>query len=373
MIELQSYQTLQQEITERIREDRGLLEQIRAEIRPLKSGVRSIQPRTSTSISLVATDGGNNKLQFDPFLVQLIRVVDSSNNEYCLEAITPTTNITQLSEKQWAADGTPRTALGKMMAYLGVRHLAHLSQMIRTTNNTDTISASWVQSYREMVEWATLFSLIREKDFGSDTLIVFDGLLRSKQFADGLFARYLDGLNEGIERHRKQRRKVYLVGIAKHSQALTRYRLAMALEHILVTNYPAYVDIPLDIEKKAYIDTKWPFGNEQTGPFLGGKMFFVKFGSGPRDPIWPVDIYLPQVADAQIVLGYLLADAINGFPVPFYPQCLQQAHEHAALIDFDLDMLQDHIFEGIRDTLGHEAPVLDTFRLQDADPSRQRY
>src|SRR5438067_12127908 len=83
MIEPESHERLRREISERIRDDQGLLEALRAEIRPLRQQVQRIQPRTTTSISLVGADGGNNSLQFDPFLVQLVRVVDSSNNEYC--------------------------------------------------------------------------------------------------------------------------------------------------------------------------------------------------------------------------------------------------------------------------------------------------
>lgn len=97
MIEPESHEKLRREISERIRADKALLEGLRDEIRPLRAAVRRIQPRSTTSISLVGADGGNNSLQFDPFLVQLIRVVDSSNNEYCLEAITPTTDVRRLS------------------------------------------------------------------------------------------------------------------------------------------------------------------------------------------------------------------------------------------------------------------------------------
>jgi hypothetical protein len=68
-----------------------------------------------------------------------------------------------------------------------------------------------------------------------------------------------------------------------------------------------------------------------------------------------------------------LADALNGFPVPFYPLCLQRAHENAALIDFDCCLLQDHILDSIRQLLGVEAIDLDTFRLQDLDPAQVRY
>jgi hypothetical protein len=84
-------------------------------------------------------------------------------------------------------------------------------------------------------------------------------------------------------------------------------------------------------------------------------------------------VFLPQRGEAQAVLGYLLADAIDGFPVPLYPRCLQKAHENAALVDFDFDVLQDQIFAGIREVLGGEGPVLDAFRLQDLNVSQRRY
>ena len=118
MIDPQSQAELKREITERMIVDRALLDQLRDEIRPLRAQVRRVQPHTTTSISLVGTDGGNNRLEFDPFLVQLVRVVDSSNNEYCLEAITPTTSVSELSRKQFDKEGNPRTALGEVMAYI---------------------------------------------------------------------------------------------------------------------------------------------------------------------------------------------------------------------------------------------------------------
>ncbi len=102
-------------------------------------------------------------------------------------------------------------------------------------------------------------------------------------------------------------------------------------------------------------------------------MFFVKFGSGTRDPIWPIDIFLDQVGEAPAILGCMLADAINGFPVPFYPRCLQKAHENAALVDFDFDILQDDVYAGLRAMLGNDAALLDVFRLQEADPAQRRY
>lgn len=367
----QSYIQLKQEIADRITADSVLLEQIRNEIRPLRSEVRRIFPRTTTAISLVAADGGNNSLRFDPFLVHVVRIVDSSNREYCLEAITPTTSISRLSERQFDTDGSPRTRLGEMMKYLGVKDLTELSPMIRSDSDDQATSLDWIKAYRELVEWAALFSIIRQQDFGSDILIVRDGLLRSKVFAGNLFNRYLRGIQESIEAQRlKNRRRIYLVSVAKQSQVLTRYRLAMALEDILTTHYPAYLPIPRATEMNAYTWSEYATREDR---FVGGKMFFVKFGSNPRDPIWPVDIFLPQESEAAQILGYMLSDANNGFPIPLYPQCLQKAHENAALVDFDFDIFQNYIFDGIRQVLGERASVLDIFRLQDSDPAQRRY
>lgn len=372
--------SLHEEIAASLRADRALLDTLRAEIRPLRDQMRQLNPRTTTSISLVGTDGGNNQVRFDPFLVHIVRVVDSSANQHCLDVITPTTSVAALAARQFHPDGTPQTPLGRLMAYLGVRTLPQLSQMIRANEDGRPVSPSWVKSYRELVEWAILFSVVREKDFGTDTLIVYDGLLRARAFAGNLFQRTIQGIAEGIQlQQQRHRRRLFLAGVAKHSKVLDRYRLAMALEGVLTTNYPAFVEIPREIEEQAYLNEEYARGDDrelepgQLNRYVGGKMFFVKFGSGPRDPIWPIDIAVSQLSEAPSILGAMYADAVNGFPVPFYPRCLQQAHAHAALVDFDADIIQDYIFDGIRTMLAEDAPALDMFRLQELDPARRRY
>ena len=97
----------------------------------------------------------------------------------------------------------------------------------------------------------------------------------------------------------------------------------MALEDVLTTDYAAYVEVPRDLEEKAYVWSEYARGDDreleggEVNKFVGGKMFFVKFGVGKRDPIWPVDIFLPQRAEAQMILACMLSDAMGGFPVPF--------------------------------------------------------
>lgn len=263
MIDPASQAQLKEAIADCIGTDQGVLDALREEIRPLKRATRRIQPRATTSISLVGTDGGNNQIQFDPFLIQLVRVVDSSNNEYCLEAVSPTTPIQKLNQRQFAADGSARTALGEMMAFLGEGTLPSLSHMIRPTDKGKPVSPSWVQVYRELVEWAILFAILK-KDFGTDTLIVCDGLLRSKVFAKDLFQRLLQGMKDRIDAQwSKSRRWVHLAGVAKHSKVLSWHRLAMALEGVLQTDYPAYVEVPREVEEKAYVWSEFARGDDR--------------------------------------------------------------------------------------------------------------
>src|SRR6202008_4793968 len=101
--------------------------------------------------------------------------------------------------------------------------------------------------------------------------------------------------------------------------------------------------VPRELERKAYIWQEWARGQEETGAegelskFNAGDMYFVWFGKGATDPIWVVDLFTPQAASHQEIFGYLLADAIDGFPIPFYPHCLQRADAFAQARGFGLD------------------------------------
>jgi hypothetical protein len=63
MLDPKNQNDLKDAIGECIGADGSILDALRSKIRPLKSLVRRIQPRATTSISLVGTDGGNNQLQ----------------------------------------------------------------------------------------------------------------------------------------------------------------------------------------------------------------------------------------------------------------------------------------------------------------------
>ena len=376
--------SLQKAVAERTKQDVPLLEKLRAEVRALRSAVRSIKPRSTTATSLVASDGGNNKIAFDPFYIQLIRVVDSYGKQLLLDVVSPSTDTDELSARQFSVNGKPKTALGRMMSDLGVGSLHSLSHMVpdgkTCREHPEKVSPSWVLVYRDLCEWAVLYDRICYHSFATDTLLVRDGLLRSKVFRGERFIEWKEKVTAAIARIRKDdKRRLFLVGVAKHSKVLSRYQLAMALEDTFISGEPKYMEIPRELEAKAYVWPEYARGAEEGQPegeapkFVAGKLYLVRFGARGGDPIWAVDIFEPQSDLCAEVFGYLLSDAIDGFPVPLYPRCLQKAHEHAEVVGFDMDLLQEEIFRSVRDMLppGKQG-LLDAFRLN-PDPSGRRY
>lgn len=366
--------------------DKWLLDGLRAEVRALSANVRPIRRRTTTSVSLVASDGGNNKLVFDPFHVQLVRVVDSYGQQLCLDAVTPRTDTDVLSAAQFGPDGVPRTALGQVMADLQISPatLNQLSHMIpsgeQIRKNPEGVSPSWVLVYRDLCEWAALYERICYREFATDTIFVRDGLLRSKLFRQELFIDFRRRIEAAILRIRHtMQRKVFLVGLAKRSKVLERYNLAIALERLFVPGAARYVRVPRELEANAYVWPEYARGIETEGgegeapKFVAGDMYFVRFGTKSADPIWTVDVLSSQASAADEVFGYLLADARDGFPIPFYPRSLQKAHEHAEIVGFDLDMLEQEVVSGVRDVLtDREIPFLEALCLQ-GDVTGRRY
>jgi hypothetical protein len=347
--------------------DKALLDELLAEVAAV-GPVRTIKPRSATSIALTAADGGNNQVAFNPFYLQIIRVVDSHGKELFMDVVSATTDISELSRRHLDENG-PHTPLGRLMSDLGVRDLHELSPMMTTK------SAGWFGTYRDLCEWATLYELICSRRFAQDTLLIHDGLLRCILFTGGLFIRMYELIREHIDRvYREDRRRVWLVGLAKKAEVLEQYRLAISLSRIFERGVPCFTAVPEALQNRVY---RWPEyvrspGDERTR-FNMGAMHFVRFGSRSGDPVWTVDLLDCQKSDAHAIFGYMLADAVAGFPVPFYPNCLQQADSHSRVADLDLDIVEDNLIEAIRHQVGPElAPIIDELRMA-TDVAARRY
>jgi hypothetical protein len=373
--------------------DRKLLDDLRVEVIEMKPNVRVIKPRAITTFSLVASDSTNNKLTYDPFYFQLIRVVDSNGRNLCLDTITPTTDTDILSKRQFDELGNAKTALGCLMKDLGCETLNDLSPMIPTgekmRKHPEQISKSWVLTYRDLCEWAVLYETICYEGFTNNTVVVRDGLLRSKIFKyykdskRALFIEMMTKINNAIDEIFKRKKiKIFFVGLAKHSQVLTRYSLAMQLEDIFPKGEARYAKVPDAMEASSLIWKEYMRkveGEEEDQEDAGeinkynmGSLYLVRFGKHSGNPMWAIDLLDSQSSSDAEIFGYLLMDTIDGFPIPHYPSCLQKALEHAQIVDFDLDILQDEVVKAIREILPSEKQEIMDHQILSKDQTSNR-
>jgi hypothetical protein len=347
--------------------DSRLLAELVRQARELAQDVRPIRPRAATAVALTAADGGNNAVAFNPFSLQIVRVVDSQGKELFLDVVSPGTDVGELSRRHLAE----RTALGGLMTDLGVGELRELSPYMAGGSNR------WVEVYRDLCEWATLYDLVCNHDFAADTLVVRDGLLRARIFPGDMLVRLGRTMRAAIERQARQNhRRVWLVGLAKKTKVLDHYRLAMSLAGIFDHGTPCFVRVPLSMQDSVYRDQDYLRDSDDgTGGNVGsmGQMYFVRFGARPGDPVWTADLLAWQAADAQAVFGHLQADAAAGFPVPFYPFSLQQADAHSRVADLDVEIIEDSLVNAVRDLVGKDkAHIVDALRLT-TDVAARRY
>lgn len=410
MFEDEERKKVESAIAKRISSDRIILDDLIKDIKDygLKTSARSIQHYTSSSLAIVSSDGGNHSFKFDPFHHQLIRVVDSSGQTLGLKAIALTTDPKELSNSEFKDDITGQpTAVGRLMNDLGnaagrkIKHLHEICASIpeELPEQLDE-SAGWVLSYRDLWEWAVLYERIMYTTFAQSTLLIRDGLLRTKLFNSPYFRIMGELLSERIEQiKQKERKDIFLVGLSKTSSVVDRYRLAFALEDVFPPGKPYYVRVPREIEAKVYKFPEYSYGRERLpkptmqrrsdgvlalsfpsglGPredskYVFGSMFMARLSEANNMPIWAVDIFDDQIGQADRIIGHLFADSIDGFPIPAYPNAIQRAHDAAKLTDLDAYILNEAIMKGIRNIVGDDNEIiLDRIKLA-GDVTGRRY
>ena len=369
---------LRRKISAQVALDARVLDELTRQARELAPHVRPIRPRTATAVALTAADGGNNSVAFNPFELQIIRVVDSQGKELFLDVVSPSTDIEELGQRHLHQD----TVLGRLMTDLHAARLSDVSSVM--TGN----SKRWVETYRDLCEWATLYDLITRHDFAADTLIVRDGLLRTAIFTRDTLARLGGLMKQAIDQQAlRNRRRIWLAGLAKRSKVLDHYRLAMSLAGIFDTGTPCFVPIPHELQESVYQANPNYLREPPDEPAAAaetetatrqtqniGAMYFARFGPHAGDPIWTADLLAWQKADAQAIFGHLQADAAAGFPVPFYPFSLQQADAHAQVADLDVDIIEDSLVSAVRDHVGADKRhIVDALRLATQNVAGRRY
>jgi len=344
--------------------DDPLLEKFRHYAQMLSANVRPLKRHSINSVAFVASDGGDNRLVFNPASIELVRVADSRGIECALDVIASTSGAAEIDKRGRAGDKE------------AVRPLVHLCSDLQTpVSGLSNIvmgmgqpgrSVGAMRAYRDIVEWAVLYDLICDPklQWGSDTILVREGLLRSVFFKRSVFPLMDKRIREGIAAQKRRNIDVSIVGVAKKNAVLGRLAVALELEGTFHKNFPCFAEVPREVEADCYnYERDWletletltesgVDGMTSVGDYRSmGRLFLVKFGDRPMDPVWPVDVASWQVEEAPRILGQLTGDAQLGFPIPDFPMCIQRAHEHAKLSGMEIKVLQDALVQGVASTL----------------------
>lgn len=343
--------------------DDPLFQRFREHARRLRAEIRPLRHHSVNAVSFVSSDGGDNRIAFNPAVIELVRVVDSRGVECVLDAVASTTKLAELEKRTQL--GTPDNVppLQRMCTDLG-KSLHNISYLIRGLD-TPGKSTGAIRCYRDIVEWAVLYDMICNPSlqWGSDTILVRDGLLRTKSFTREAFPEIDSRIRKGIEKHATRGVSLSIVGVAKQSAVMSRLAVAMEIEAVFHKEFPCFVRVPEDIEGECYnfqrtwLDTSETAETDDQGKQLYqsmGALYLVKFGDRPMDPVWPVDIAVWQVDQVETILGRLTADAQQGFPIPDYPMCIQRAHDFAKLGGLEVQVLQDILLQGLLSRLSPE-------------------
>lgn len=351
---------LKNKISAAYRADDPIIEKFRSYARRIKNDIRPIRTYSVNAVSFVSSDGGDNRIVFNPSIVELVRVVDSRGNECALDAVSSSTKVGEIEDRINPDSPNVVRPLQRLCNDLG-KDIGSLSYLLHGLGQPGK-STGAMRCYRDIVEWAVLYDLIANPtiQWGGDTILVRDGLLRTKSFRREIFPLLGKKIREGIQHHSQRNVQLSVVGVAKQSAVLARLAVALEIEATFHKPFPCYVQVPVDIEQDCYnfertwFETYESSEPDEHGQYLYqalGKMFLVKFGDRPLDAVWPVDIAEWQVNKADKILGQLTIDAQQGFPIPDYPMCIQRAHDHAKLTGLEIQVLQDILLQGICEKL----------------------
>lgn len=376
---------LKRKIKQAYRHDDANLHRYRTFARRLAADVKPLRHYSANAVSFVSADGGDNRITFNPAVIELVRIFDSRGGDPCvLDAVAGDAVLEVLESRIDPGSVEHIPQLLRLCAALDV-DLSGLSWILAAAGQPGK-STRAIQCYRDIVEWAVLFDFATNPNihWGTDTILVRDGLLRTISFRDTVFPKIESLMRAGLAVQEGRSVKLSVVGVAKRSAVLSRLAVALELEGTFHKNFPCYVQVPADIEAECYkTGGSWLLTSEdvESNTESGGKryqsmgrMFLVKFGDRPMDPVWPVDVAWWQVPNVDRILGQLAVDAQQGFPIPDYPMCIQRAHEFAKVSGIEMQILEDMLLRTMCEELTEkEAERLLRFKHLHVTLASRRY
>ena len=301
------------------------------------------------STSFKSFDGGLLNLDFDPFEFEIIRVADSNGNtKMNFAAPIGDYDADELRAIFEVIDTDPI-----MQDFLSIVGKDSLRDVTELPTARETLM--------EIAEFACMFSAVAAAPDDGKTMILRDGLLRTKKIKSELITR----LKQTLARKKGH---VRVAGVAKKSRIIFLLKAALVCERVFPKGQIGYVKIPLDLENMAY---KWG-GGKRLGPgsavpleYAFGSLYIAKL-SRRKDLLVTVEMPDSSADNAAIysdediteMMGYLARDSAHSYPVLGYPQTLMRAHEHAAGMGLPASILRDRI---IKELVNDMDPMLSDY------------
>ena len=347
-----NYNDVKARMVRAVEQEASQVEELRKEARTLT--VRKLDYRPCKTVAPLATDGGENRLSFEPLSLEIIRVVDSEGKELIQEIVPISEDDSMFREMTERHE-----VMRRFLEVLDIR-FDDLSYLLggqqRDETKTRNDMRARVRHFRDILEWAVLLDLAF-KDWPVDVLLLRDGLLRTKSVKRETFPKLDRAFRHAFEGQATVgKRRVFLLGVAKTSAVLSKLSLAMMLEGTFDRDYPCFAEVPKELEAKCYNYDRWletaSSDDEAQSYESFGRLHLVKLGSSPDSPILPVDVpvWLPAYRK-QEVLEYLVNDARDTFPIVGYPGALQRAHDHAVLTGLEMTVLGDLMTDALQGQL----------------------
>ena len=308
---------------------------IREKVRKLK--FVPIEPAGSyIPMTFKSFDGGVFKMHLDPFEFDIVKVADSNGNMQ-MNFAAPIGDYEDADVEMILSALDENPIMRKFLRLLNAHSLKDISRFI-TSRGT----------LMEIAEFACIFDAVQSEPKDKHTIILRDGLLRTRKIIDALIYHMTDSLYENKDH-------VRLVGVAKTSKIVFLLHAALICEKIFPSNLAGYVKIPLDVENMAY---KWtPTRRLKPGTptrlsYAFGDLYIAKLS---RNKNLFVTVEIPNRSDndkciyseseVTEIMSYLAKDAMYSYSVMGYPQTIMRAHESAAGLGMSASILHDNIIQ----------------------------
>ena len=291
-------------------------------------------------VAYKAIDGGRMKINFNPMEIDIVNVSDSNDTTKIQFAFPRGNDLDEDDVKDMIDTITSSNPLLENFVHMfGESKISKISEVWKDPD-----------SLMEIGEWACIFDRIQKSQ--DPTLIIKDGLLRTKKIKHELIGRMI----EKIEGNKKV---VKLAGVSKTSSILTLISSSLTIEKVFPGNGIGYVKIPRKLELLAYTWTgKGLISGEKKKRlyFAFGDLYIAKLSPNSNLLVtieMPKHLGEEEKEDRDIytsleiseVMGHLAKNSRSSYPIIGYPQTLVRAHEAAARVGFDASIVSDRVKE----------------------------